>query len=107
MKDNISAALLAFYGNILQPEFLALKEKLSEHDEKLADILSHFDTLYNRFETLEEEYQTIVHGMERIEKKVGLGVYEPVKLQKEIASMKAKLSGLQKRLEQLERRTTS
>ena len=31
------------------------------------------------------------------------GMYAPVKLQKEIASMKTKLSGLLKRLEQLER----
>jgi predicted nuclease with TOPRIM domain len=106
MKDDISEALIAFYGKILQSEFLSLKEKLDEHDEKLAGVLAHFDTVYKRFESLEDEYHTIVHGMERIEKKVGLYGYKPDELQKEIASMKSKLSALQKRLEQLEKNTT-
>jgi predicted nuclease with TOPRIM domain len=76
----LRAALLAFYGKILQPEFLSLKEKLDEHDGKLAGVLNHFDPLYKRLESLEEEYHTIVDGLERIEKKVGIGMYKPDKL---------------------------
>ena len=37
--------------------------------------------------------------MERIEKMIGAGMCKPDKLQKEIASMKTKLSDLQKKLE--------
>jgi len=102
MKQDISTALLTFYGKVLEPEFRFLKEKPSEHDDKFGRILDHVDALYQRFERL-EEYRLIVHGMERIEKMVGAGMYKPDKLQKEIASMKTKLSDLQKRLEQLEK----
>ena len=55
MKQDISTAFLAFYGKVLEPEFRSLKEKLSEHDDKLGRILDHVDALYQRFKRLEEE----------------------------------------------------
>ncbi len=124
MKQDISTALLDFYGKVLEPKFRFLEEKLigvegkligveerltgvegklTEHDDKFALILDHIDALYQRFERLEEEYRLIVHGMEQIEKAVGVSAYKPDTLRKDIASMKTKLSDLQKRLEQLEK----
>ncbi len=50
MKQDISAALTAFYGKILEPEFRSIKEKLAEHDDKFASLLDHVDALYERFE---------------------------------------------------------
>ncbi len=103
MRQDISTALLDFYGKVLEPKFRFLEEKLTEHDDKFALILDHIDALYQRFERLEEEYRLIVHGMEQIEKAVGVSAYKPDTLRKDIASMKTKLSDLQKRLEQLEK----
>ena len=116
MKDDISTALLAFYGKVLEPEFRSIKEKQSEHDEKFTRLLDHIDAVYQRLERLEEEYHLIVHGIEKLEDRMqrlegrmeriekAVGTYKPDKLQQEIASMKTKLSDLQKRLEQLEKR---
>ena len=43
MKDDISTALLAFYGKILEPEFRSIKEKLNEHDDKFNRLFDHID----------------------------------------------------------------
>ncbi len=48
MKQDISAALTAFYLKVLEPEFRSVKEKQTEHDDKFARLLDHIDALYQR-----------------------------------------------------------
>ncbi len=57
MDQDISAALLAFYEKVLEPEFRSLREKLVEHDDKFARILDHINALYQRFERIEKHYR--------------------------------------------------
>ena len=56
MKRELAEALQDFYQKVLQSEFAALRDKQLEHDNKLLDILWHFDSLYKRLDRLEDDY---------------------------------------------------
>ncbi|MCG2739084.1 MAG: hypothetical protein L6300_02460 [Syntrophaceae bacterium] len=67
MKKEISEALMDFYKQVLAPEFVDIKKVQSEHSEKFIDVLGHFDSVYKRFDRLEDEYHAVTHGLKRIE----------------------------------------
>ena len=67
MKKEISEALMDFYEKILAPEFVEIKKAQSDYSERFIDVLGHFDSVYKRFDRLEDEYQTITYGLKRIE----------------------------------------
>jgi len=71
MKNEISEALLDFYEEMLAPEFSGFKKALLEQEERFISVLGHFDSVYKRFDRLEDEYYTITHGMKRIEGMLG------------------------------------
>jgi hypothetical protein len=55
-KKDIFDTLSEFYGKIIEPEFKEIRKKLNEHDEKLRDIVEHFDRIYTKLDRLETEY---------------------------------------------------
>ena len=59
MKEDISAALLAFYEKVLEPEFRSIEEKLCQHDEKFKQLFDRFDILHQRLEKLEKGFHSI------------------------------------------------
>lgn len=40
-KKNVFHALNEFYGEILEPRFDGIDERLDEHDQRLKDLLEH------------------------------------------------------------------
>jgi chromosome segregation ATPase len=117
-KKDIFDTLSEFYGKIVEPAFKEIRKKLNEHDEKLKDILEHFDKIYTKLDRLGTEYLSIVAAIERIEKKLDniehgqnlingkldreISIRE--NLEKEIKELKQRVSLLQERIEDLEKR---
>lgn len=74
MKKEISEALMDFYKQVLAPEFVDIKKVQSGHSEKFIDVLGHFDSVYKRFDRLEDEYHAVTHGLKRIEDQLGWNI---------------------------------
>jgi len=70
VKKEISEALMDFYQKILVPEFTEIKKDQTENRGKLTDIIGHFDSVYQKFDRLEDEYHAITHGLKRIEEQL-------------------------------------
>lgn len=104
MKRELAEALQDFYQKVLQSEFAALRDKHLEHDNKLLDILGHFDSLYKRLDRLEDEYYSIVQGIKRIEETLMSGTGGQEILDKRIQEMKEQIKNLQERLSEIERK---
>ncbi|MGQ9648156.1 MAG: coiled-coil domain-containing protein [Thermodesulfobacteriota bacterium] len=114
-KKDLFDALTEFYGKMIEPEFRAIRGKLDEHDQRFKDLLDHFDRIYTRLET---EYYTIVAAIERMEKRLDkveqeltvinqkldkeISIREII--EKEIKDLKQRVSTLQERIEELEKR---
>src|SRR4030043_813795 len=131
-KKDIFDTLTEFYGKVIEPEFRAIRTKLDEHDQKFGDIAKHFDQIYQRFERLETEYFAINAAIDRIEKRLdrmeprlervegglegGEGQLGRVNekldkeisiresIEKEIKDLKERVSVLQGRIQDLEKR---
>ena len=98
-KKDVFDVLNEFYGKVLEPRFDRIEKRLDTHDEKLRDILQHFDELYKRLERLETEYYAINAATDRIEKRL-----DKERLEGEVADLKQRVSTLQERVEDLEKR---
>ncbi|MEK6817063.1 MAG: hypothetical protein AABY09_05590 [Nanoarchaeota archaeon] len=98
------AKFLAFYHNLIEPNFKRIDAKLSEHDEKFKDVLGHFDAMWKRLETLEQEYHAIVNGLRRIEESLDTSAMKRVALEIEVKNLKEQVSKLQTKIETLEHR---
>ncbi len=72
MKEDIEAALSAFYEKFLEPEFRSIREKQSEHDEKFALLLDRFEELHGRLEKLEVGFHSIALRMGQMGKPGGV-----------------------------------
>ncbi len=128
IKKDILDTLGEFYGKFIEPEFKAIRGKLDEHDQKFRDILHHFDGIYARFERLETEYYSIIAAIDRTEKHLEqvegrLGKIEAQMdgigqkldkeisirqiIEKEIKDLKQRVTTLQERIEDLEKRLKS
>jgi len=117
-KKDMLDTLSDFYGKFIEPEFKAIRGKLDVHDQHFKDLLDHFDRIYTRFERLETEYFSITAavgrieqrldrveaGMEKIGGKLDLEIFSKDRLEKEIGDLKQRVSTLQDRIEDLEKR---
>ncbi|MFB3887583.1 MAG: hypothetical protein ACE144_20375 [Thermodesulfobacteriota bacterium] len=56
-KKDLFDTLTEFYGRMIEPEFKAIRGKLSEHDQKFGDLVEHFDKIYTRLDRLETRRQ--------------------------------------------------
>lgn len=98
-KQDVFDVLNEFYGKVLEPRFDRIEKRHDAHDEKFRDILQHFDELYKRLERLETEYYAINAAIDRIEKRL-----DKERLEGEVADLKQRISTLQERVEDLEKR---
>lgn len=117
-KKDMVDTLSEFYGKFVQPEFKAMRDKLDAHDQHFKDLLEHFDRIYTRFDRLETEYFSITAavgkseqrldgiqtGMEKTGEKLDRGISLREHLEKEIGDLKQRVSTLQDRIEDLEKR---
>ncbi|MBS3918425.1 MAG: hypothetical protein KG012_06015 [Deltaproteobacteria bacterium] len=115
-KKDLTDALIEFYGELIEPQFNKIGQKLEEHDKKFADLSDHFDQIYQRLDRLETEYYTITIALQRIEERLDrvegqLGRMEgkldkeialKERLEKEITDLKQRVFILQSRIEELE-----
>jgi chromosome segregation ATPase len=103
MEKSTAELLIDFYRDYLQPEFVAIREKQTEHDEKFLEVLDHFDSLYKQVGRLEDEYLMLVHGLKRIEDSLEGKIVKRSDLDKRLKEIKEQFSQLQTRLESVER----
>jgi chromosome segregation ATPase len=79
--------------------------QLNEKIEALGrDMYGHFDSIYQRFDKLELEYQMIVAALRRIEEGMAADRVERDRIKADIASLRAKIAELDARIEALEAR---
>ena len=81
----------------------SIDQKLTEHDKKSDDIYSHIDGLYKKFEDLEIEYRVISASLDRIEKYIKQDVQDKKVVREDIAKLKSDVKLLTKRIETLEK----
>src|SRR6266542_588214 len=84
----------------------ALEARIDDVEEKLdsfrEETVANFDEVYRRLERLESEYHAISAALLRVEENLSEGRAEREELQKEVDSLKARLSVLEKKLAELE-----
>ena len=73
-------------------------------DERFREVFGHFDEVYRRLERLEQEYYAITESLRRIE---GILADERLRrevLERDVAQIRQRITGLEARLDQIERR---
>jgi len=103
MKKEISEALMDFYKQVLAPEFVDIKKVQSEHSEKFIDVLGHFDSVYKRFDRLEDEYHAVTHGLKRIEDQLDGDLTKRKEIEERFLELKRQFAGMQSKLEAIEK----
>jgi predicted nucleic acid-binding Zn-ribbon protein len=73
-------------------------------DDLRRDMLSHFDEIYRRLERLEQEYQTIIQALRRIEAQLSDERGRREILTRDLAELKQQVAALQARIEDIEER---
>jgi chromosome segregation ATPase len=76
-------------------------------DELRGEILGHFDEVYRRLERLEQEYQAITQTLRRIEARPADGRVRREILERDLATLRENVAGLNARIEDIERRLRS
>ena len=102
MKEEISEALIGFYEKILAPEFSEIKKVQSDQGERFIDVLGHFDSVYKRFDRLEDEYHAITYGLKRIEDQLD-GEKNRKVIETRFRELKQQFEGMQLRLAAIEK----
>ena len=72
--------------------------------ELRGEMLGHFDEIYRRLERLEQEYHAITQALRRIEASVAGERGQREILERDLAALKAQVSALQSRIEEIEER---
>jgi len=75
MPDDLLQVLTRFHREVIVPDLDRRDEKYAKAEQLGSlrnEMLSHFDAIYQRFDRLETEYQAIVAGLDRIEKRIGV-----------------------------------
>lgn len=103
MKNEISEALMDFYKQVLAPEFVDIKKVPSEHGERFIDVLGHFDSVYKRFDRLEDEYHAVTHGLKRIEDQLDGDLTKRKEIEARFTELKRQFSGMRLKLEAIEK----
>ncbi len=47
-KKDLTDALIEFYGEVIEPQFNKIGQKLEEHDKKFADLFTYIKERENR-----------------------------------------------------------
>lgn len=92
-----------FYEGKIEPRFVSIESRLSEHDEKFDEIYNHIDGLYKKFDDLQIEYFAIKAALDRIEKYIKQDVEDKKILRQEINKIKSDIHSLSIRIEELEK----
>jgi len=103
MKKEISEALMDFYQRMLMPEFEEIKRTQAEHGTKFIDVLGHLDSIYKRFDRLEDEYQMIIAALKRLEEQMEGDSKNRKELTEKVRELKNQFQRISKRLEDLEK----
>ncbi|HEX7705272.1 MAG TPA: hypothetical protein VF701_02340 [Thermoanaerobaculia bacterium] len=102
MDDDLIQSLKRFHQEVVIPDF---REALQTETGSLRrEVPSHFDDLYHRFDRLETEYQSLVAGVGRVEKKMHSLEQRLGKLdvREELETLKTRVADLQDRIARLE-----
>ena len=81
--------------------FDAMEARFAEFRQEL---LGHFDEIYRRLERLEQEYQTIIQALRRIEARLSDEEGRREILTRDLADLKQQVAALQARIEDIEER---
>jgi predicted nuclease with TOPRIM domain len=103
MKKEISEALMDFYTHVLAKEFVDIKKVQSEHGERFIDVLGHFDSVYKRFDRLEDEYHAVTHGLKRIEDQLDGDLTKRKEIEERFTQLKRQFAGMQLKIEAIEK----
>jgi phage shock protein A len=102
VDDDLIQSLTRFHQEVVMPDF---REALQTESGNLRrEVLSHFDDLYHRFDRLETEYQSLVAGVGRVEKRM-LNIerrLEKLDVREELETLKTRVADLQDRIARLE-----
>ena len=82
-----------------------IKEAIQDSEQRLRDTtLSHFDTIYRRFDRLEVEYHALAAAVGRIELRIGAADREPspVSIADELRQLRERVAELQRRIDEIE-----
>ncbi len=102
--------LVEFLGRqftAIDRRFDSIDRRFDAVDERFREVLGHFDEIYRRLETLEQEYHAIVQGLRRIEALLVDEVGRREVLERSLEELKRNAALLQARIEELERRIRS
>ncbi|MCI0547352.1 MAG: V-type ATPase subunit a family protein [Candidatus Rokubacteria bacterium] len=92
----------------LEGQFTQIEERIDGVERRIdalrADMLGHFDELYRRLERLEQEHQTIIQGLRRIEAALADERTRRELLERDLATLKENMAVLRARIDEIERR---
>lgn len=95
--------LVEFLGR----QFTAIDRRFDAIDEKFREVFGHFDEIYRRLERLEQEYHAITQALRRIECLLADEVGRREVIERGLEELKRHVTGLQARIEDLERHLRS
>lgn len=102
--EELANQLVKFWTDLIEPRFIKLETEIAEFRqevrEKFDEVDRRFDDLYKKFETLHQEYIVIGEQLKRMERHF----VSKQEFQEALSDLKAKVSALQERIEDLERR---
>ena len=111
MSPSEYAELVEFLGRqftAIDQRFAAIDRRFDvvdrSIDELRGEMLGHFDETHRRLERLEQEYHAITQALRRIEAGVAGERGRREILERDLAELKAQVSALQSRIEEIEGR---
>src|ERR1700730_1792110 len=76
----------------------------AEMDEAVRELFGHFESIYRRFERLEQEYHAISQQLRRVEIALTVDTDRRASLERDLADLKERVDVLQAQLDDIERR---
>jgi chromosome segregation ATPase len=100
MPEDLFHVLTRFHREVIAPDLDRRDERLAKVEQKLDEMLGHFDAIYRRLELLSTEYHALVAAVGRLEKPIE--AIARVDVRRELEEMKARVAQLQERIDKLE-----
>ncbi len=92
----------------LNRRLTAIDERITsfraEMDERFREVFGHFDSMYRRFERLEQEYHAISQQLRRVATALTVDTERRASLERDLADLKERVDVLQAQLDDIERR---
>src|SRR5215471_7366649 len=114
MSSPEYAELVRFLGqrfSSIDQRFDAIDQRFDaldrRFDEFRAEVLGHFDEIYRRLERLEQEYQAITQALRRIEGRLVDERTRREVLERDLATLRENIAGLNARIADIEQRLRS